>query len=163
MQLRTSIRQHSYFLFLIQFLFNLLSHKHKNLLDILSSLGTSLKEINSNFLCQSCSLLKANFSITDIRFISDQYFEDTIRCVQLDLFDPIFNIFKRLSLIDCVCEYDSHGASVVGLGNGFEFLLTGCIPNLQSYFLFSYHDGFGFEVDADGGEVGNHEVVLTKF
>ena len=79
------------------------------------------------------------------------------------LLDPVLNIFKSLALVDGICQYYSHSSSVVCLGYCLELLLTSCVPNLQPDFMLSYHDSFDFEVDADGGEVRGHEVVITEF
>ena len=80
-----------------------------------------------------------------------------------DLLNPILYVFKGLALVDCVCEDDAHGASVVGLSDGFKLLLASCIPDLESYFLIGDEDGFDFEVDADSREMGGHEVVIAEF
>lgn len=45
-----------------------------------------------------------------------------------------------------------HRASVVGLGDGLEFLLPGSVPDLKSYAFAVYVDGLYLEVDAWVGE-----------
>ena len=83
--------------------------------------------------------------------------------MQFDLFDPVLNVIKTVSLIDSVSEDDTHGSSIISLGDCFELLLSGSIPNLQTDSVLANHDGFGFEVDADGGEVRCHKIVLAVF
>ncbi len=41
-------------------------------------------------------------------------------------------------------------------------LLSGCIPDLQLHVLVINHDGFGFEVNADRGDVSGLENVLNE-
>lgn len=49
------------------------------------------------------------------------------------------------------------------MSDGFKFLLACSVPDLQSDSMFSDHDGFDFEVDADGGEMRGHEVIVAEF
>lgn len=83
--------------------------------------------------------------------------------MEFDLFDPVFDVHEGFSLVDGIGEDDAHGSSVVGLGDGFELFLSSRVPDLQSNSFFAYHDGFGFEIDADGREMRCHEIILTKF
>lgn len=81
----------------------------------------------------------------------------------LDLFDPILYILEGLPLIDGVGKYNAHGSPVVSLSDGFKLFLSCSVPYLQPNFVFSNHDSLDFEVNADGGQVWGHEVVITKF
>lgn len=49
----------------------------------------------------------------------------------LDLLNPVFDVMEGLSFVDGVGEYDAHGASVVGLGDGLETFLAGSVPDLE--------------------------------
>lgn len=71
--------------------------------------------------------------------------------MELDLFHPVLDRLKGLSFVDCVGEYNSHGSAVVCLSDGFEPFLSGGVPDLKSYFMFAYGDGFDLEVDSNGG------------
>jgi len=82
--------------------------------------------------------------------------------VHFDLFHPVLNVLEALSFVDGIGEHYAHGSPVVGLCDGFELLLTSCVPNLQSDTFFADSYGFDFEIDADGREVGGHEVVLAE-
>jgi len=79
-----------------------------------------------------------------------------------DLFDPVLYVFKGLPFIYGVSEDNAHGAPVVGLSDSFELFLASSVPNLQPDFVFADEYGFDFEIDADSGEVGSHEVVITE-
>jgi hypothetical protein len=81
----------------------------------------------------------------------------------LYLLHPILYILKSLTFIDCIGQNDAHGTSVVGLCDCFKLLLASCVPDLKSYYLIGNKYGFDFEVDADGSEMGGHEVVITEF
>lgn len=82
--------------------------------------------------------------------------------MQFDLFDPVFNVHECLTLVYRVGKDYSHGTSIVGLGNCFEFLLPSCVPYLKSNFFFTDKNRFGFEVDADSGEMRSHEVIIAE-
>ncbi len=69
--------------------------------------------------------------------------------MQFDLFHPVLDGLEGLTLVYCVGEEDAHRAAVVGLGDGFETLLAGCVPDLKADFVFAQGDCFYFEVDAD--------------
>jgi hypothetical protein len=81
--------------------------------------------------------------------------------VQFNLLDPTLDILEGLSVCNRIGEQYSHGSSIVGLSDSFELLLTGCVPYLQPYFVFSYRDRLRFKIDADSGEVRDHEVSLA--
>ena len=81
--------------------------------------------------------------------------------MQLDLFDPILNIIKTISLINCISQNDAHSSSIVSLSDSFEFFLPSSIPNLKSDFLFPNAERFRLEINSDGGEVWGHKIALT--
>ena len=162
-QFRPRIRQNPYFLLLVKPPLNFLSHMHEHLLYILPGLGAGLEEVNSHLLGQSLPLLVPNPPIAHIRLIPHKNFHDIVRCVQFDLFDPVLDVVKTFPFVNGVSEYDAHGSPIVGLCDGFKFLLACGIPNLQPDFFLANHEGFGFEVDADGGEMRGHKVILAVF
>ena len=82
--------------------------------------------------------------------------------MHFDLLHPVLDILEALTLIDGICEHDAHCSPVVGLCNGLEFLLAGCVPNLKANFFLADGDGLDLEVNANGGEVRCHEVVLAE-
>ena len=51
--------------------------------------------------------------------------------MQLYLTDPILDILEAFLLGAIVSENDAHGPLIVGLRDGAEPLLAGCVPNLQ--------------------------------
>lgn len=50
--------------------------------------------------------------------------------MHFDLFDPIIDVVKGGTVVNSVGQHDSHGTAVVGLSDGFEALLTCCVPDL---------------------------------
>lgn len=69
---------------------------------------------------------------------------------------------KRTLVCDIINEKDSHGASVVCCRDGPEAFLARRVPNLQLHPLAIQFDRADFEVDADGGDEGWGEGVLTE-
>jgi hypothetical protein len=82
--------------------------------------------------------------------------------VKLDLLHPVLDCLERVSLVDSISEHDAHSASIVSLGYGFETFLACGVPDLESDFAFSDVDGFDFEINADGGEMGCHEIIFCE-
>lgn len=63
---------------------------------------------------------------------------------------------------DVVDQQYAHSTSVVGCCDGPETLLARGIPYLQLHALAVELDGANLEVDADGGDEGRRERVLTE-
>lgn len=80
----------------------------------------------------------------------------------VDLAHPPLDIFEGAAIDDGKCEDDAGGPLVVGLGDVLELLLACGVPDLQLELLIVDLDGFDFEVNADGGDVGLLEVVLAE-
>ena len=51
--------------------------------------------------------------------------------MQLYLTDPILDILEAFLLCAIVSQNDAHGPFVVGLRDGAEPFLAGCVPDLQ--------------------------------
>lgn len=109
-------------------------------------------------------------SISAVRLITDEHFNDVLACVHLDLFEPVLQRLEGLAIIDSIGHDYSHRTLVIGLGDGFKALLAGCIPDLHSD-LFAIHlNRLDLEVNAyviikgstDGGEMARQEVVLAE-
>lgn len=83
--------------------------------------------------------------------------------MHFDLLDPVLYVLKGFAFVDGVGEDDAHGPPVVGLSDGLEFFLASSVPDLKTYSMFANEDGFDFEVDADGGKMRSHEVVIAIF
>ena len=69
---------------------------------------------------------------------------------------------KRSLVRHIVHQENTHGTSVVSCRDGAETLLTGRIPDLELDPLAVQLDRADLEVDADGGDEGGREGVLTK-
>lgn len=63
---------------------------------------------------------------------------------------------------DIVDQQDTHGASVVGRGDGAESFLPRGVPYLELDALAVELDGADLEVDADGGDEGGGEGVFAE-
>lgn len=75
---------------------------------------------------------------------------------------PVFKGIEGSPIIDSIDHNDAHCPFVVGLRDGLEAFLAGGIPDLQSDLLAVNVDRLDLEVDADGGQVRGHEIVLAK-
>ena len=82
--------------------------------------------------------------------------------MHLDLLHPILNILETLSLIYRVGKHYPHRPSIVRLRDGFELLLSCSIPNLEADLILADSDSLDLEVNANGGEVRGHEIILAK-
>ena len=162
MKFGASIGEHPHFLLLIEPFLDLLSHMDKHLLNIFTSLGTSLIKPESHLLRKGCAFCRRDLPFQDVSLVADQHLHDIVAGVQFDLFDPVLYVLEGLTFIDGVGEDDAHGAAVVGLRDGLELLLASRVPDLQPYLLLADGDELGLEVDADGGEVRGHEVVFAE-
>ena len=87
---------------------------------------------------------------------------DVLGSVVIDLTHPPLYVFEGAAIDDGKCEDDAGCPLVVGLGDVFELLLSCGVPDLQLELLVVDLDGFDFEVDSDGGDVGLLEVVLAE-
>ena len=76
------------------------------------------------------------------------------------MFDPVLEVVKGFPIGDAVDEDHSGCTFVVGFCDGFEPLLAGGVPYLHFDFDAVDIDGFDFEVDSDGGNVG-HFILLV--
>ena len=119
----------------------------EGLFYILVVLGTGFEKGYADLVGKLFSLIIRYFSAWHIRLIPYQDLDNIICCMHFDLFDPVFDLLKRLSIINGICHDYSHSPTIVCLSNCFESLLSCCIPYLQSYFLAIDIDSFDFEVD----------------
>ena len=71
----------------------------KGFLDIEASLGTGFEKFDAEFFSKTTAFFFGYLSIFKINLIPDQYLDDSIRGMQLDLFNPILNIFEGFSLV----------------------------------------------------------------
>lgn len=85
-----------------------------------------------------------------IALVSDQHDNDVRVGMVAQLLQPPCDVLVGLVLADVVDEQRSHGAAVVGRGDGAVALLAGCVPNLRLYSLGVHLDRTGSELDADG-------------
>jgi hypothetical protein len=68
--------------------------------------------------------------------------------MHLYLLNPVLYILERVHIVNGVGEYNSHGPSIVGLGDSFEPLLASCIPYLQLNPRIAHIEYLSFKVDA---------------
>ena len=119
----------------------------KSLLDVFSLLRADLEKLNPKTLRELLALIERYFPLRHIAFVSYQYFYNILRCVGFYLSHPVFKSIKWLHIINSVGHDNAHSSFVIGLGNGFESLLSSRIPYLHSNFLAIDLYGFDFEID----------------
>jgi hypothetical protein len=136
---------------------------HKQFLDAFARFGASLVKLNVQGSCEGLAFFMGDLSVDHIDLVAHKHLGYIFRSMHFDLFDPILNILKSFTLIDCIGKYYPHGSSIVCLCDSLKLLLASSVPNLKSNFVFADHDSFDFEVDSYGCEMGCHEVVITKF
>jgi len=98
----TGITHNSHLLLFLEILLDLWCHCSKASLDVVTLFGTGLEESHSQLLCKFLTLLVTDFPVRQIRLISDQYLDDIIRGMQFNLFHPILNWLKWLSLVNSI-------------------------------------------------------------
>jgi hypothetical protein len=55
--------------------------------------------------------------------------------MHFNLTHPILNIVESSAVGHVISQYDTHGASIIGCGDGLESLLACRVPYLQFHFL----------------------------
>ena len=75
---------------------------------------------------------------------------------------PVADVGEGLLVGDVVHQQNTHGATIVGGGDGAEPLLACRVPNLQLATLVVDFDSANLEVNADGGDEGSVERVVGK-
>lgn len=78
------------------------------------------------------------------------------------LLQPSRHVLVRLVLRDIVDEQRTHGATIVGRGDGAVAFLTRCVPNLGLDGFAVDLDAAGCEFDADGGLAVEVEFVAGE-
>ena len=71
--------------------------------------------------------------------------------IQLNLFQPLFKIFKRICSRDVVYQNDAMGTSVIGTCERSKTFLASGIPNSKLYSSPTHIEVFHFEIDTNGG------------
>lgn len=131
---------------------DLRSHRNKSLLHILRTLGRCLQKLDAIRIRQRFSLLKCDHLLTlQVTLVPDQQTGDSLRGVFVDLIHPVSHVVETLAVSDVVCDYDPVGATIIGGGDGSETLLTGCVPDLQLYYL-------GIEVNSPDFLIRPYEI-----
>lgn len=147
---------------MVHALLYLLGHVVEEALDVLACFCAGFEEFDAQLCCQSLPLIMGDLPIVDIRLVSYQHLRNVIRGMHLDLFHPILNILETLSLIYRIGKHNPHRPSVVSLRDGFKLLLPRRIPNLQAYLILTNSDSLDLEVNANGGKMRCHEIILAK-
>lgn len=130
--------------------------------DIMISFGADLEKVHPEAFCHFLALFETHLAVVAVGLVADEDLDDIFGCVGLDLPHPVLEGVKRSPVVDGVDHYDAHSPFVIGLGDRFEPLLTGGIPNLQSDLFALDLNGLYLEINADGGEVRCHEIILAE-
>jgi hypothetical protein len=83
-----------------------------------------------------------------IAFIADKNFYYVRVRVLFDLFDPVSNVPEAHLVSAVVCEYDSHGPFIIGVGDSLEPVLARSIPYLHFNFFVIDFDSLNFEINS---------------
>ena len=129
-------------------LYNLLSDLVEHFVNIASSLGGCLKELESVLGRKTLSALGRYDSVGQVRFVCYQNLRHSTACVRLNLPQPVRNVVKGSLLGAVVNKDDAHGALVIGLRDGSEAFLARSVPHLQLHALVTHQDRLDLEVDA---------------
>ena len=145
------------------FLLDLACHEVESLSDVDVILGADLEKIYTKTFSHLLALLKGHLAFRGaVGLVGYKHFDNILCGVGFDLTHPVLQRIEGISVGDGVDHDDAHCPFIVGLGDGLKSLLSGRVPDLQAYLLPINVNGFDFEVDADGGEVGTHEIVLAE-
>mgnify|MGYP006879296590 CR=1 FL=1 len=71
--------------------------------------------------------------------------------IQLNLFQPLFKIFKRICSRYVVYQNNAMGTPVIGARKSSKAFLTSGIPNSELYSSSTHIEVLHFEIDTNGG------------
>lgn len=97
-----------------------------------------------------------------IGFVSDEYQDNILVAVVLDVFDPATDTAESFLAGQVENHEGGCGGSVIRAGDGAEFLLTGSIPNLQFDYFVVDGDTFGPVLNPNGVLVVRIEIAVNK-
>ena len=144
------------------FINNFSSQAHYRFFNINAILCTCLKIRYLVLICKALALLYTNCAIWCIAFCPDQNFLNSFESMFLNLLDPVFNIFERVTIIDSKCKDDAMGAFVVRMGDSSKSFLSGGIPDLKLVlFAFKFYL-LKFIINAYSCHMGKCKVVIRK-
>lgn len=146
--------------------FDFSGYEVKHLLNVDIFLGTDFEKLQAELFCHLLSFLEGHFSLCTVTFVAHNDFYYIVAGVNFDLSKPIIEGLKGGKVSDWIGEDDSHWAPIISLGDGFEFFLTGSVPDLESYAFAVDVDGFDLEVDAlmrDGVPMVDRCEVMKLF
>jgi len=130
--------------------------------DVDVALGGRLEELNAVLVGKSLTASSLhNLLRQHIALVADQNLVDVVRCVLLNVADPVANVLEALLVGHVVDEQDAHGAAVVRGRDRAEALLASRIPDLQLDALSIELDRLDLEVNADGGDEARGEVNVV--
>ena len=129
-------------------LHNLFCHLKEHLVNIASSLDRSLEEFQTVLLGQLLSSFRRDDSVWKICLVRHKHLGDTLRCVSLNLLQPVLNIVESGLFGAIIDKNDAHSTLIIGLSDSSEALLASCVPDLELDSLILYVDCFDLEVNA---------------
>ena len=135
----------------------------EGLSDVDVVLGADLEKIDTKAFSHFLPLLIGDLAFgCAVGLISDKHFDNILCGVGFNLTHPVLQRIEGIPVGDGVHHDDAHCPFIVGLSDGLEPLLASRVPDLEPDLLSVDIDGFDFEVDADGGQVGTHEIVFAE-
>jgi len=133
---------------------DLAGHGQESLLDIVSSLGRCLEELDSEALGELLSLFRRNDALCcEIRLVTDQELVDVLCGVSVDFVEPLLDVVEGFVVCHVVDNDDSVGTAIVRRCDCAEAFLASGIPDLKLDGLSIELDGADFEINTDCGDV----------
>ena len=79
-----------------------------------------------------CALVCSHLPpLIHVTLVAQNHFLHVLRCVFLDVPDPVLDVVETLLVGDVIHQHDAHGAPVVGRGDRPEPLLARSVPDLE--------------------------------
>jgi len=133
---------------------DLTGHGQEGLFDVGRSLGRSFEEFNAKGVGKFLALLRRDNTLArQIGLITNEKLVDVLRCVSINLVQPLLYIVEGFLVGDIIDNDNSMGTAVVRRCNGTETFLSGCVPDLELNSLAVQFDGTNFEINTDSGNV----------
>ena len=137
----------------------------KTLLNAISWLGTGLKKLKTHVFAPGKGFLFIQLSLFLYIAFCRHNNEGELAFTRnpsliYKLLLPVFQIFKGLLVCYITYQHTGVGTSIKGGSNRPEFLLTGCIPDLEGVGLIIMGDFFWEEIGSNCDSVGLLELVF---
>jgi len=135
----------------------------ERILDVLSSLGRSLKEEEAIFFSKLLTFLSLyHTAVLKISLVTDQHDCSVLAGILAAILQPCSKVVKGLTASDIVHEQCTSGVAIVAACDGAELLLTSSIPNLKLNLLSAYSDCPAAKLDTNCQVVHRLETLVCE-